>query len=139
VTPSAAIPDALFERFLSMNEAVFSPARILIAPPKQYHPQAGTVYLLAQFLPNETTTRYVSRSKEQHQGFLQVTVLGPPDEGDIPLRDIAGEVIDFFDKDTAIRGDGVTVKIIRKPWAGPTLKDGAWLRVPVSIPYNCMA
>lgn len=135
--PEAAIALNLLERF--GNLSIGSPALDLVMPLGKYHPEKGKKYLEANHLPNATQTFTIGNGLHNHLGFLQVTCYGPIDEGIIPLNEIAGEVIDFFKQGTIIAGNGVNVKIVQQPYTSQALKDGAWLLLPVSIPYICSA
>lgn len=104
-----------------------------------YKPTIGEAYLEARYLPAPTNTLAVGEGRDQYNGILQVTVVAPRNEGVEPAMAIADEVIRHFKKHTIIDGDGVRVKINRQPSQASPAGDGAWLRVPVSIVYNCMA
>jgi hypothetical protein len=139
VRPEAAIADNLLRKFEEIA-SVFSPALRLIMPLQSAEPVEGETYLEAQHLPNITNTVGIANNvRKQHIGFLQVTAVGPITEGIIPLGEVAADVVEFFKQDTIIDGNGVRVKINRQPTTSPALKDGAWLRIAVSIPYVCSA
>lgn len=98
-------------------------------------------YLEAQYLPNTTSELYVGNdSPKWYQGFLQLSVMWPDKgQGDLDARDLASEVAESWKKGTILDGDGFRVRIKRAPSIAPTMKDGAWLRVPVSVPYQVIA
>jgi predicted metal-dependent TIM-barrel fold hydrolase len=135
----ASIPEALFAKLAGVNAGVFSPDIDIITEIGHYKPTEGETYLEALFLPNETNTPHLSEGPHRYQGFLQVTVVSPISEGELPPRRVARDVINHFAQGTIIDGDGVRIRIIRQPWAAPSLKDGGWYRTPISIPYYCNA
>ena len=104
-----------------------------------YKPTIGQEYLSATWLPAPTNTRAVGDGRFQYNGILQVTVVYPRLSDVTLATGIADKVVDHFKKGTIIDGDGVRVKINRQPSQATPAPDGAWLRVPVSIVYNCMA
>jgi hypothetical protein len=105
----------------------------------EYKPRLDQEYLAAQWLVSPTVTRSIGRGRLQYSGILQVTVVYPRNAGVLLATIIADEIVDHFKKGTIIDGDGVRVKINRQPSQATPTPDGAWLRVPVSIIYNCMA
>lgn len=119
-----------------------SPGLDVVKPGKPYKPVIGRPYLEVVFAPNETNTPFVGNDDpKQLQGFLQITVVSPRLE--TPAFDpweVASAIISHYTKGTVLRGeDGVNVKMIREPWASVPLPDEGWSRVPVSIPYSCIA
>jgi hypothetical protein len=106
---------------------------------KPYKPTIGTEYLeLREFVaPTETLT--VARGKKRYVGILQVTVVYPRNAGTVLPKVLADAICDHFEMGTKIDGDGVRIKINRQPDQATPTPDGAWLRLPVSINYQCMA
>lgn len=118
-----------------------SPPVELVLPFRNFEPTKGEGYLEAQYLPNTTGEPFVgNNSSKWFMGFLQLTVVWPNEgQGDLPARDLASEVAELWKKGTILDGNGFRVKVYRAPSIAQTLKDGAWLRVPVSIPYHVIA
>lgn len=119
----------------------FSPNVPKSLPDEPYDPRVGETYIEAVFQPNETLTPFVGDDDpKHHQGFLQVTVVGPRSSGSDESWQIVGALIEHFKKGTVLRGeDGINVKMIREPWATPPFPDEGWLRIPITVPYFCMA
>lgn len=136
MSKSAAIIDALLTKLKAMT---LSPSLDLSNPEIPYTPVAGQEYLEVQVFINETATPYVGGGKFWYLGILQVTVVYPRFAGIVSAIELADEVIDYFGKGTTIDGEGVRIKINRQPWHGSPRSEDDWLRVPISIPYNCMA
>lgn len=118
-----------------------SPPVELALPYQTFNPQEGAEYLEATYLPNTTTELFVGNNTPKwYQGFLQLSVMWPDKGfGDLLARDLASAVAENWKKGTALDGGGFRVKVPRAPSIAQTLKDGAWLRVPVSIPYQVIA
>lgn len=136
MTKEKAIAQAMLD---FCDEMSLSPSIEVVSDQETpYDPVIGVPFLAGQLFTNDTTTRYVGEGRKVYQGILQVTVVYPRDHGVLDAIEVAGMVIDHFKKGTIIDGDGVRVKITRQPSHASATPDGAWLRVPVSIPYICM-
>ncbi len=118
----------------------FSPdIPIVVGEETPFKPTVGREYLEVRHFVAPTNTLSVGAGRYQYTGILQVTVVFPKASGKSIAVGIADDVIDHFEKGTIIDGHGVRVKINRQPDQATPTPDGAWLRVPVSIPYQCMA
>lgn len=106
---------------------------------KPYKPTLGQEYLEVRHFVAPTETIAVTRGKKRYTGILQVTVVYPIKAGTLLAKTLGDAVIDHFEEGTKIDGDGVRIKINRQPDQATPTPDGAWLRVPVSINYQCMA
>jgi hypothetical protein len=124
-----------------LKQIVLSPDLHIVDSQEDEHtPIVGEPYLSAIVLVGETESLAVYKGKKRYVGILQVTVNGETNAGTAFATGIADEIVDHFEKDTIIMGgDGVRLKIYRQPSQATPTGDGAWLRVPVSIPYQCMA
>lgn len=130
---------ALMEHLMTL---VFTPA-LPIAAPNVVFPPAGQTkpdnYLSVTFLPNRTDTLSIGNGHQRHQGILQVSVFWKSGNGIVKPLDVADRIIKHFAKGTVLEGQGLKVKIGRKPWAAPPLQDAAYIQVPVSIEYVTFA
>lgn len=119
----------------------FSPMPEIAKPDEGYDPRVGIRYIELVYQPNETFSPFVGNDDPQQQrGFLQVTVVGPRVSTDDVGWQVAAAIIDHYKKGTILRGTGgVNVKVVRKPWAAPPFPDEGWQRIPVTIPYLCIA
>jgi hypothetical protein len=136
MTPEAAIPRLLMDRMAALPG--HSPAIPVAYPGIAFSPSVGQEYIELRHLPNETTSPSVGSDSRFYRGLFQATVCFP--EGEIGLRpayDLAGEIVDHYKKGTKLDGFGVRVEIYRTPWPAAHLVEGGWLRVPVTIPYEC--
>lgn len=137
MSKQAAIEEAMRE---FLHDLVFSPEIPIVDNAEQeYEPTMGQEYLEAQWLPGETGTPFVTQGSKQYIGILQVTVVFPRNSGVQLALLIADEVVDHFEQGTIIDGNDVRVKITRQPSIGSPTPEAAWLRIPVSVPYNILA
>ncbi len=110
-------------------------------PFQAYSPTEGQEYLDISYLPNTTTEVFVGNDTPKwYQGIFQIAVMWPDKGlGVLPARDIASQVAENWKKGPAFDGGSFRLKLPGAPSIAQTLKDGAWLRVPVSIPYQVIA
>ena len=134
---NAAISDVLVDHIDSL---ALSPSVDAVKPEQPYKPKVGRPYLDMQYAPNETLTLFTGDDDpKQYQGFLQITVVYPRNQGSALALSIADAIVAHYKKGTKLRGEGgTTVRVIREPWASLPLPDDAWFRIPVSIPYLSM-
>jgi hypothetical protein len=134
----AAINKALTDRLQAFD--LYSPGLPVVAIDQEtpYKPTIGQPYLEGRIFVNDTVTPTVSRGRAQFVGIYQVTVVCPKAEGTEQATMIADLVVTHFAMGTVLDGDGVRVRLNRHPSQATPFGDGAWLRVPVSIPYQCM-
>jgi len=134
----AAINKVLTDHLRSFD--AYSPALPIDAIDQEtpYKPTIGQAYLEGRIFVNDTVTRSISRGRAQLVGIYQVTVVYPKAEGLETATMIADLLVTHFAMGTVLDGDGVRVKLNLHPSQATPFGDGAWLRVPVSIPYQCM-
>jgi hypothetical protein len=134
----AAGTDAIIMSLLLDRLALMTPA-LPIALPGIPFPAGGAIkpdsYLQATFVPNRTVTRTVGPGRQQHIGIIQISVWEKAGRGQVKPLETAGRIISHFAKGTSLEGQGVRVKIDRKPWAAPPLQDAAYVQVPVTVEY----
>ncbi len=137
MTPEAAIADAIIEYGKQFHS---SPViEIVDSDASNYKPSLDVEYIAFKLFINSTNTLFVGTdSTYQCQGIFQMTVAYPLKAGVIQAIEFAGQIAQYFKKGTTIKSGGVKIKIDRQPSIATPQQDGAWLRVPVSIPYNCM-
>lgn len=135
--PEAAIPRLLMDYIEGLPG--HSPPLRCAFPGLALKPADDEVYIDVGYLPNQTTSPYVSGDSRRYLGLMQAAVMWPiaTAEGIRPPSDLAGEIVNRFRKGTKLDGYGIRVEINRTPWPAPHLIDGAWLRIPVTIPYQC--
>lgn len=103
-------------------------------------PDKNAKFLRASFLPAETISLSVgSAGKDQHYGLFQIDVFQGIGSGEIASGRIVAAAISYFKRGTAMVRDGFNVDVMRTPYRGPQLKDGAWIFIPVRIPYQAFA
>jgi Bacteriophage related domain of unknown function len=97
-------------------------------------------YLRATLLPADTVALGVSYSATNHHvGYLQLDVFFGVGGGEIPPRRIAADIISYFIRGTSIVSNGFKIDVIQTPKLGPQITSGAWMFLPVRIPYNAFA
>ena len=74
---------------------------------------------------------------ETLNGILQVSVYTPINQGAGPADELAGAVVQHFKRGTWMTSEGITVRIVRPPYAGTAMRDGAFWMVPVTINWFC--
>lgn len=134
---NAAIEANLADR---LSALVWSPELEVVANVEEgYRPTIGKMYLEARFFPAPTDTPWVGRGRYRYSGIFQVTVVAERNNGVTEALNVGDAIVSHFEKGTVIDGNGVRVKVNRQPSQATPTGDGAWLRVPVSINYHCMA
>ncbi|MDF2797516.1 MAG: hypothetical protein K0R85_260 [Devosia sp.] len=136
-TIEASIQAALFARMASL---VISPAHPISWPNVSFTPPASKRYLRVSHLPNATERLFInSGGKHRHQGILQVMVCAPLNSGEAAAMEIAGLMADHFPVDHQLGGDGLQVRIPKRPNVAAAMIADTELQIPVSIAYECWA
>lgn len=122
-----------------LDTFAYSPELPIVSNREEGHtPIIGEGYIVGQWLPAPTESFTIGRENNVYQGIQQVTVVWPKDD-EAGAVGVADAIVAHFRKGTRIDGDGVRLKIFRQPYqATPASDDNVWLRVPVSIPYQCV-
>ena len=100
-----------------------------------FTPKAGTAWQAVHGLPSQTLNPSYGDDFERLVGTLQVMLVHPKNEGRHNAQERAQMLCDGFKRGTTLIAAGVRVLVDRSPWVGPAMNDGAWYRLPVSIPY----
>lgn len=134
--PTPQIVRAILEKLHTLE--ISSPPVVIVDPLRQAGKPDREPYVQAQILMNQPVTRGVSAGG-QYRGLLQLMVCWPSglDEGIVPAVELAGLVLSEFPLETHMDGDGVRVRVSGKPWMSSPIPSGAWLNVPVTVPYIC--
>jgi hypothetical protein len=130
--------DAIIMDLLLGKLAALTPALPIAYPGVNFPPNGGTKpdsYLQATFVPNRTITRTVGSGHQQHIGILQISVWWKAGAGITKPLDVADRIIKHFAKGTVLQGQGIKVKIGRKPYVASPLQDVGYVQVPVSVEY----
>lgn len=143
--PEVAIEGALLAEAQAFANAqsltIAMPNRAFTAPADKTTSGGSTVYgkwLRATVLPAETETLGIgAEDANKHYGFLQVDTFHAQGAGALAPARIAAAAISYFARGSKFTRDGITVEIIRQPYAAPAVKDDPWLMIPVRIPYCC--
>ncbi len=130
------IEAALFARAASLDLTV---AREIAWPNLPFTPPAAG-YLEVVHFPNRPQRLFL-RGSDPHfrQGLLQLTVVGPLNEGAGPATLAAGEIAAHFPADLALYSEGVKVKVQGAPRTWPAEKTDTSWTVRVDVPYECFA
>lgn len=100
-----------------------------------FTPQAGVAWQAVHGLPSQTLNPSYGDNFERLVGVMQVMLLYPKNEGRHNAQTRAEVLRQGFKRGTTLLTAGVRVLVDRSPWVGVAMTDGAWYRVPVSIPY----
>jgi hypothetical protein len=117
------------------------------APPIAYPlvdftPTPGTAYLEVRPLLQAESERFGldTANPDINAGVFQVDAVVPADgKGEAPGLALATLVKDRFTKDLRLTASGRTLEIVSNPSIAGALKEGAWVRYPVSIFYRIIA
>lgn len=135
-----AILTALLSRaqaFATAQGITISMPNVAFTPPT---PGSNAKWLKADFMPGSTAELGVSfNAGNQHGGIFQIGVFHGIGAGEPAPARIASAAISFFKRGSEFWKDGHRIQIIRSPYRGSIMIDGAWNTIPVTIPYVCFA
>jgi hypothetical protein len=135
-----AIESALLNRaqsYATSQSLTIALPNVITTPPVA---TPAAKWLQAFFLPAPTAGLGISpNSTNQHYGIFQISVYYGLGSGELAPARIAAGIISYFKFGTEVTKDGFTAKIWKPPYRGPSLNDGTWLCVPVSIPFVAFA
>lgn len=127
---------AIYDDFaveVSAFAITLSPPLPVSYPGLPFTPPASGYWLEVQWFPNETQNYGIAfDGPSVLRGFGQVSVCTRPGTGLVKPMDLAGLVIETFDKGTRI-GDAL---VYRKPWASSVIQDNERLMIPVTIMWQ---
>lgn len=130
---AADIRLALSARLASL---VLSPAMPIAWEGVEFDPPPVTGYLDVQLFRSATNRQFIgSADPHQRLGFLQVAVMvAPGDDGAGVMRAdrIADAIVAHFPCDLRLGG----VRITARPNVAGGFPDGAWWRLPISVPFE---
>ena len=112
-----------------------SPALATAWENRPYTPEAGTPYQRVNVLFARPVNSEISRAFEQ-DGFMQVTLLYPPDAGPGDAAARADLLTTTFYRGRSLTSGGVTVTILYTPETLPGFRDGDRYAVPVRVPFH---
>lgn len=135
-----AVEMALIARaqaFATVQGIAISLPNIAFTPPTA---SVSAKWLQATFLPVPSVDMGISwNAHVQHYGLMQLSVFYGQQAGEYAPGRVASAIIDYFARGTDLVKDGTRVRINKTPYRGQMLVDGAWIMIPVSIPYQCFA
>lgn len=133
-----AIQVALYARLTGATGTLGSTPRAapFVDPP--YVPVTGTIYLDVQFLRAEPDHFGLSfDNADILSGIMQVDVVAPLGPGGLPALRLASLVKERFAIGTpGLTANGKSIVIVNTPSIATAVRDGPWVRFPVSIPYR---
>lgn len=94
-------------------------------------------YLRASILPNVPRWQGM-RNESLAQGLLQVDIVWPRNQSELPAYRIAKQIGDHFLALDAYYSGGVRVTIAGAPYASPPLNEPSRLTIPVTIPWQAV-
>jgi hypothetical protein len=105
-------------------------------PAVPFSPTDGAAYLKVYFIPTTTEAMDIAGLINEYRGILQVSVIYPGESGIVAPLELAAAVADHFQSGTVVTHGATTFKIQQPPQVGPTIDDGAWTIIPVSVRYR---
>lgn len=119
---------------------ITSPPKRVAFPFVEFKPTKGETYLdirnllraEPEHLPLAFTGTFIDR------GVFQVDVIAPDGHGEAPAVRIAELVAARYPigLELSVPTTRLKIQLLRKPTVAGAIKDGAWVRIPVSIPYT---
>jgi len=111
-----------------------------IAFPGSDYPKKGQrkaqTYVQVDHIQNGSIDYAIDEEPAHIQGIFQVTVLTQKNQSITTGQDIAGQIINHFQKDLKLWGDGMFVQIDGRPDPAGLFTDKDRLRFPVSINWQ---
>lgn len=136
-TTEGKIADALFTKLAALT---LSPVLEIAWPDVAFTPPDEGMWLEASIFDDPVETMALTAGgRPGRSGFLQVTVISPQNVGATTMRDVAGEVIDWFAYTTRLTSGSVAVDISGVPYMSPPVVDPPYIRVPITIPFRSYA
>jgi hypothetical protein len=122
----------------------FSPAIPVLWPGEAIDLPADRALEVTHFVNRPDRPFLGSTDPHDRVGILQIAVLSPltsASQAETVVREIAGDIADFFVVDEPLRYGVVTVKVSEAPEVGGSIRDDARSRLltPVSIRWQCFA
>jgi|SRR5215813_7394246 len=103
-------------------------------------PSPTAAWLRSTYIPADTLGLGVDpQSSNQHYGLFWIDVFYALNTGEYGARRIAAQLCSFFKRGSEFVADGFRVQIWKPPFARPTMREDAWLHVPVLIPFIAFA
>lgn len=117
--------------------ALTSPATPIASPLIAYVPVPLTKYLDARPVMRAASEHFglAFANGDIHRGIFQVDAVVPDNQGEAPGVRLASLVAARFPIGLTLTAGSFRVRFESVPTIGPAIKDGAWVRFPVSIPY----
>jgi hypothetical protein len=129
----AVVAALLFQRCESM--VISAPTMPIAFPDVAFTAPTDGKYLRVDFFANAPAWESLS-GDALSMGLLQISVVWPKGVGVVKPREVAHLVEAHFSKGLQMSGQGVRVKVSRKPWtASPIIEDTQTL-TPVTIPWT---
>lgn len=114
-----------------------SPATPIAMPFVPFSPVVGVSYIQVQPLlraqPSQPWLSFAGPTI--NTGIFQVDAVIPDEKGEAPGYRLAGLVATRFARGTQWNAGGFKLQVVAVPQTASALKDAAWVRFPVSIPY----
>jgi len=102
-------------------------------PGVNFDPPNAGIWLEMTHFPNQSINlSWDSDSANEFFGFIQILVLDRPGKGIVNITAQAELIIDHFPKGLLMGG----VRVQKRPYIAPAVKDGNRLFIPITIPYR---
>ena len=100
-----------------------------------FNPIAGTPWQRARLLPARTENPTQGDAFKREIGIFEVMLAYPQNAGPQLAATRANLIVTSFPKGWSLVVGTLRVLIDRSPFIGQGIPDGAWYKLPVSIPY----
>ncbi|MEM1189942.1 MAG: phage tail terminator-like protein [Pseudomonadota bacterium] len=123
------------QRALDVRLGTYAGAEPIAWPNVTFEPEEDQTWIRPQHLPNTPRKGLNRNTTTRGQGFYQIDIFAPADQGDGPAVTLADQIAALFPEDDKLQNGSTTVVlgVPAQDVAGPS---GAWYRVAVLIPYQ---
>jgi hypothetical protein len=117
---------------------ITAPATPVAMPFIPYVPTSGVAYLeVHKLLPAEPEAPFIGFDSDVIQrGIFQVDAVMPDQAGEGPGLRLAKLVAARYPRGLSLAVAGLQLKILRPSTVAGAVKDGSWVRFPVSVPWQ---
>lgn len=128
---------ALLDR---VDTIVLTPVLSVAYPDVTFTPPNDNKYLEIIHIPNDVDNyAWDNEDAEIYKGLLNINIHWSGNVGNVPVKNIADNIINnYFSKGTILTQGSTKVHIYKKPSVSAPIKNGAYRFVTVKISYQTM-
>ena len=101
-----------------------------------FTPVVGTPWQAVALIPGQTQDPGQDSSVKREVGVLQVMLKYPKNAGAAAATQRAETLRAGFPRGLSLQEGNVLLRIFSSPYIGTAVPDGAWLSVPLTVPYT---